>query len=199
MQTSRSNDAGLPEIDTHHFEVDLQPCLRRLRRFQRDRPAFIKLIQRLVYELELQGKIKQLKLLLALDRAELYREAGDQWPSPRVSLAIYKDRYMEEQLLRHELGHEADRWNPQMLYDPTIEKRWKHCSWALNVAADISLDARLGKGGLGKTWRRDDFLRMLGKDQEGLFEEAWANPPTTWPAIELLAKRLLAIQAAKAR
>jgi hypothetical protein len=195
----------LPEIDTREFEWFLEPWPSKLRRFRQRHPRFVDLVHKLVIELQLQGKIEHLKIHQSyFGRAELYREVGHQWPGPRVCLAIYKDRYMDKRLLRHELRHEADHWNPEMHYNPEIEQRWKDCwmsavwrggLWSpLNVAADISLDGRRGTGGLGKEWRREDFHRALGKEHDSLFEEAWANPPTTWPAIEALAKRLLAIQ-----
>ena len=160
MPALKANDAGLPEIDTREFEWFLEPWPSKLRRFRQRHPRFVDLVHKLVIELQLQGKIEHLKIHQSyFGRAELYREVGHQWPGPRVCLAIYKDRYMDKRLLRHELRHEADHWNPEMHYNPEIEQRWKDCwmsavwrggLWSpLNVAADISLDVRRGTGGLG--------------------------------------------------
>jgi hypothetical protein len=55
------------------------------------------------------------------------------------------------------------------------------------MAANISLDARLGDGGLGKKRRRKEFCQWFGKEYDGFFEEVWENEPATWPAIEALA------------
>jgi hypothetical protein len=170
--------------------------------FAANRDAFEALLRRLIVELGLQGQIEVLRICWPREgRTVLYRE--DPWPSKRLNLEMYTDpeKYMDEQLLRHELGHEADRQDPEMLYDPAIEERWKHC-WALSgagkrwkpldLAANISLDARLGGRGLGKKKRLEEFRKIVGKEHGWLFEEAWANPPRTWPEIEGLAKRLLA-------
>ncbi len=197
MPALNANDAGLPEIDTRDFEVDLQPCPSELKRFRENRPAFLNLLHSLIIELKLQGQIEQLKICAPdspdRSRAELFRKIEHPWPSRRLCLAIYRDRYMDERLLRHELGHEADRPNPEMRYDPAIEERWKNC-WAFNLAANISLNARLGDGGLGRESDRPNFQELVGREHEELFEEAWTNPPRTWPDIEELAKRLLAIR-----
>jgi hypothetical protein len=181
-------DGRLPEIDTSHFECGFF-SLSQSEQFLRDRPDFINLLHRLIIELQLEGQIERLKVKPDRCRAELYREPENPWPSKRLCLEIYPDRYMDERLLRHELGHEADRWNPKMLYDPAIEERWK-LHWAFNLAANISLDARLCDGGLGRDLRLKDFRSMLGEDCESVFEEAWTNPPKTWPKIEALASKL---------
>jgi hypothetical protein len=178
----------LPEIDTSDFELALSDS--QLQQFLQDRHAFVNLLQRLIIELRLQGQIEHLKICEpARGHAEIYREPGNPWPSKRLGLDIYLDRHMDERLLRHELGHEADRWNPEMGYDPAIEERWKG-HWALNLAANISLDARLGDRGLGKELRRSDFRSEVGEDYDSVFEEAWGNPPKTWSEIEALATRL---------
>ena len=96
-------------------------------------------------------------------------------------------------MLRHEFQHEADRRNQEMLYDPAIDERWKKNRWALDVAANISVDARLGERGLGKECRREDFRQAVGGQHEAVFEETWANPPRTWPEIEVLAIKLVEI------
>ncbi len=189
---SEEKDHHFPEIDTEDFELALSDSQRQ--QFLKDRPAFVHLLDRLVVELGLQGQIEHLEICKpARCRAELYREPGNAWPSKRLCLDIYPDRYMDEHLLRHELGHEADRWNPKMLYDPAIEERWKRC-WAFNLAANISLDRRLGDGGLGKEMRREDFQAELGEEHGDVFEEVWADPPKTWPQIEALATKLSALQ-----
>jgi hypothetical protein len=101
---------------------------------------------------------------------------------------------MDERLLRHELGHEADRRNPKMLYDSAIHERWKDNCWALDIAANISLDSRLGKFGLGLRRRRKEFLDALGEKHISVFRTSWSAPPQTWPEIEALAQHLLALR-----
>lgn len=183
--------ANLAVIDTSHFERGFFSFSKR-EQFIKDRPAFRKLLQKLIIELHLEGQIEHLKVKCDQGRAELYREPGNFWPSKHICLEIYPDRYMDEQLLRHELGHEADRWNPKMLYDPAVEERWKG-HWAFNLAANISLDARLGDGGLGKELNLKEFRSVLREDYDTVFEEAWADPLKTWPEIEALAIKLSAL------
>jgi hypothetical protein len=108
-----------------------------------------------------------------------------------VCLEIYLDDYMNRRLLRHEFGHEADRWNPRMQYDGTIETRFRDCPSALDCAANISLDARLGRRGLGRNRRRSEFVSLFGENRIDLFDNSWANPPLDWPAIERLARVLV--------
>ena len=180
-----------PKICTRGFEDVLSNA--ELKCFCSHRPAFIKLIHQIVIELKLQGYIEYLNISSpAQDRAALYRT--NPWPSKILHLDIYKDKYMDERLLRHELGHEADRRNPDMLYDPTIEVRWKEANYRIfEMAANISLDARLGDGGLGRKRRQEEFCQKFGKEYDDFFEEAWANAPATWPDIEKLARKLLKI------
>jgi hypothetical protein len=172
---------GFPDIDTTEFEEALSPSDRR--RFRADRHRFVRLVQRLIVELALQGHLDHLNVgVPAQGRAELYRRREAPWPSKRLCLDLYSDRYMDARLLRHELGHEADRRNPEMLYDPAAELRWKGgTQWALDVAANISLDARLGDGGLGREWRLQEFRRFFGSEHDSVFDRAWRNPPRTWP------------------
>ena len=177
-----------PEIDTTDLEFEMELWNRP---FDRDR--FRDLIYRLIVELQLQGQIEHIKVSGAQrGRAELFRTGRDGWPSPGVCLDIYADeRCMDERLLRHELGHEADRRNPAMQYDPAIEQRWAgDNAWALDMAANVSLDSRLGKRGLGKARRQKEFVEKFGADRLPEFQEAWANPPTTWLEIDALATRL---------
>ena len=187
---SDRTNCDLPEIDTSDFECALSTA--ELRRFRSNRPAFVRLLHRIVIELKLQGHIEHLNICSPdRCRAELYRDRKNPWPSKNLCLDIYTNKYMDERLLRHELGHEADRRNPDMLYDPTIEEHWQGQDyWILEMAANISLDARLGDGGLGKKRRRKEFCQNFGKEYDGSFEEVWANAPTTWPAIGALASKL---------
>lgn len=187
---SDRTNCDLPKIDTSDFELALSDA--ELMRFYSNRPAFVSLVNQIVIELKLQGHIEHLNICSpAYCRAELYRDHNNPWPSKNLCLDIYTNKYMDERLLRHELGHEADRRNPDMLYDPTIEKRWRGQNfWILEMAANISLDARLGDGGLGKKKRRKEFCQKFGKEYDSFFEEVWANAPTTWPAIEALSSKL---------
>ncbi len=184
------NDSGFPQIDTEDLELSLS--VSQLRKFRKNRLGFVQLLKRLIVELGLQGQIEHLKVCSpAHCRAELYRGPDSPWPSKRVWLDIYIDQYMDEQLLRHEFQHEADRRNPEMLYDPALDSRWKKNRWPLDVAANISVDARLGERGLGKERRREEFRQSVGGQHEAVFEEVWANPPRTWPEIEDLANKLV--------
>ena len=180
----------LPEIDTSDFECALSN--EELRSFRLHRPAFVRLVHKIVIQLDLQEHIKHLNICSPdRCRAELYRDKNNPWPSKNLCLDIYKDKYMDEKLLRHEFGHEADRRNPKMRYDPMIEKRWEGAKfWILEMAANISLDARLGDGGLGKKKRQEEFCLNFGQEYDALFEEVWANAPATWPDIEKLATKL---------
>ena len=164
--------------------------------FRKKLPEFVKLVHRLIKELGLQGQIEYLAVgVPSRGRAEIFRKPQHPWPSKRLCLEIYPERFMCERLLRHELGHEADRQNSAMLYDPAIEARWKcNRSWALELAANISLDARLADRGLGKDFRKKDFLEQVGKLHIDYFEQIWENPPRTWPEIEDLAGDLLKLK-----
>jgi len=192
---NKQNDEGMPEIDTRDFEEGLQTFRseQEVMYFPQRRPEFIKLVHRLILELGLQNQIEYLDVRYPLgdgpeERAVMYRdERTNPWPSKRMILEIYGDRYMDERLLRHELGHEADRRNPDMHYEPAIEKRWAG-RWELHLAMNISLDARLGEQGLGKEFRWErEFLPRVGAHYRSLFEEIWASPPKTWPEMEALA------------
>ena len=187
---SDRTNSDLPKIDTSDFELALSNV--ELRSFLSKRLEFVGLVHQIVIELKLQGHIEHLNIYSpARSRAELYRDHENPWPSKNLCLDIYTNKYMDEQLLRHELGHEADRRNPNMLYDPKIEERWRGQNfWILEMAANISLDARLGDGGLGKKKRRKEFCQKFGKEYDSFFEEVWANAPTTWPAIEALSSKL---------
>lgn len=61
----------------------------------------------------------------------------------------------------------------------------------LDIAANISLDSRLGERGLGKECRYMEFRKALGGRHNDVFEESWTNPPKTWPEIEELARKLM--------
>jgi hypothetical protein len=128
---------GTPEIDTIDFELGLGE--EQLEQFKKERPAFIEKIYRLIRELQLEGKIERLKICSQTQmRAVLYREPVDPWPSNKICMELYPDKYMDEGLLSHELGHEADRHNSSMQYDPEIESRWKDRG-ELEIAANLSL------------------------------------------------------------
>lgn len=195
-ELSKDDCEPFPEIDTTCLELMFRGDETREELFQQTRSELEALLFRLIDELGLRHKIQHLKIKpQSRDRNELYREPGNPWPSRRISLDIDSDRYMCERLLRHELGHEGDRWNPRMLYDPAIEERWPNQErWALELAANISLDARLGEGGLGKEFRRKDFLAAIGRQHAAFFEDNWQNPPQTWPEIEELAHKLLELR-----
>lgn len=183
----------LPEIDTTDFECALSK--EQLMSFRRHRPEFIKLIHQIIIELNLQGQIEHLSICSPdRGRSELYRNKKNPWPSKNLCLNIYTEKYMDERLLRHELGHEADRRNPSMQYDASVEERWKgEHQWILEMAANISLDARLGDCGLGKQKRKEEFFQNLGIEHEDLFEEIWTSPPVKWLTIEKIAFKLFEI------
>jgi len=190
-------DSVLPTVDTSHIELWFSPA--QLRVFHRRRGKFVTLIHSVVTELGLHGRIEHLAVSgPTLGRACLYRKAENPWPSKRLNLEIYLDRYMDARLIRHEFGHEADRWNPEMLFDNDIHERLREHAWALDTAANISLDARLGRLGLGRRRRRDEFLSLLGTHHARFFSELWASPPSTWPEIEALALRLAELRPATA-
>jgi hypothetical protein len=176
-----------PKIITEDFELGLDEPDCTL--FKKKRDNFISLIEQIIEDLDLTGKIEKL-FICPPDRrrAEIYRAPNMPWPSKILFMDIYNDRYLDENLLRHELGHEADRWRPEMKYDPEIENRWQG-RWELELAANISLDSRLGDGGLGKEKRKADFLHSVGLDHMDIFEEAWNNPPVTWIEMESLANK----------
>src|ERR1700740_638855 len=78
-----------------------------------------------------------------------------------------------------------------MLFDPKIYDRWKEPHfWALNLAMDITLDARLGEHGLGQNFRLANSHDEIGSDHDDLFKKEWTAPRMTWPDIEILAKEL---------
>lgn len=195
MKTNCETNDCFPEIDTKDLELAFKGSDEEMR-FRNKLPEFVKLIHGLIKELSLQGQIEYFAVgVPSRGRAEIFRKPQHPWPQKRLCLEIYPERFMCERLLRHELGHEADRRNPAMLYDPSIEARWKGSqAWALELAANISLDARLGDGGLGKDFRKKDFLEQVGKLHIDYFEQIWENPPRTWPEIEDLANRLLQLK-----
>lgn len=188
MSDRTNND--LPEIDTSDFECALSN--EELRCFRLNRHAFFSLVHQIVKELNLKGHIEHLNICSPdRCRAELYRNHENPWPSKNLCLDIYTNKYMDDRLLRHEFKHEADRRDPNMRYDPIIEERWKgKKNWILEMAANISVDARLGDSGLGKKRRQEEFNQNFGKEYDALFEEVWADPPATWPDIEALATKL---------
>ena len=180
-----------PIIDTKDFELGLSDTKKK--EFQGNKEAFKRLIKQVITELKLNGYIEHLKICSPpQNRAVLYRDCENPWPSKTLCLDIYSDKnkYMCTRLLRHEFGHEADRQSPGMLYDPSIEKRWRKCRWVFEMAANISLDARLGDLGLGKEKRLKEFQIEIGTKHINFFEEQWTNPPQTWPAIEDLANKI---------
>jgi len=52
------NDSGFSEIDTEDLELSLSHS--QLRRFNKNRPGFVQLVNRLIAELGLQGQIDHL-------------------------------------------------------------------------------------------------------------------------------------------
>lgn len=187
--SNRTND-DLPEIDTRDFLLGLSKKEQRC--FRSQLPAFVSLVHQIIKELNLQGHIKHINICSPdRCRAELYRNHENPWPSKNLCLDIYTDKYMDDRLLRHEFMHEADRRDPEMKYDPAIEERWKgEKYWILEMAANISVDARLGDSGLGKKRRQEEFNQNFGEEYNALFEEVWGAPPATWPDIVALATKL---------
>ena len=188
-----------PEIDTEYFELHLRGDEEATERFRNNKQSFLNPIYRVIKELNLCGKIEHLTVSASESHECSQICPYDPWPSKRLWLYIYKHRYMEKELLRHEFQHEADRWNKDMGYDNEIEKQWKRnptWTWALNLAANISVDARLDKHrqGLGKAIRRKDFIDEISKECLDIFEHAWENPPTTWQDIDDLAMRLVELR-----
>jgi hypothetical protein len=176
----------MPEIDLSDFR---SPRAAERIAFNRDRQKFVAMIYRVITELGLVNEIEHLTVHGPINnRAELYRNAPEDWPSRRLQLDIYWHRYLDANLLRHEFGHEADRRNPAMLYDPLIERRWRaKRDTALEIICNLSLDARLGSGGLGRECRLIEFREAFGTERDPIFEAAWQSPPMTWPAMEELA------------
>src|ERR1044072_265013 len=124
-------------IDTDDYELSLDEDV--LEQFLADRSVFIDLMRRIIDELGLTGYVEHLTVSFpAQGRAEIYRDRDYPWPSTRLCLDLYPGRHLDERLLRHEFGHEADRRNPAMGYDPTIETRWKGNN-AFEMAANVSL------------------------------------------------------------
>jgi hypothetical protein len=184
----------LPDVDTGEFEECLATEKRQV--FQRERSDFVALVYEIISELGLEGCLDHVTVSgLTWDHALLCRRTEEPWPSRRVLLELYPDRYMDRELLTHEFGHEADRHNPDMLYTNEIEQRFEgDTGWALTCAANISLDARLGDRGLGRERRRTEFVGLLGRRHLALFDENWAHPPLDWPGIAALAEKLLQLQ-----
>ena len=109
---------------------------------------------------------------------------------------------MDERLIQHEFGHEADRHYLDPPFDPQIYIRWKEPRfWALNLAWDISLDARLAARdwGLGEDYRRTNFYDEVGKHHQYIFDEAWSKRLKTWKEIENLAEELHILGRQKSR
>jgi hypothetical protein len=191
------NDAippGMPEIDTEDFELELSPD-DELEEFKRKRTEFLNLIYDLIRELKLEGKIEILKICSpAKQRNEIYREPKNSWPSKKICIDICHKKYMNKALLSHELGHEADRHDPSMQYDQDIESRCKN-QWEFEMAANISLDARLEKRklGLGKSYRWKEFHQCF-PEQKKIFDDYWATPPDTWSKIKKFANKLKKIK-----
>lgn len=176
---------SMPDVDTS----ELGECLKCFGKPPINHAAFVDLIHKIVRELNLRGKIVGIKVKgPMLSRAQLYRERENPWPSPYVVLDLYLDRYLEENLIRHEFGHEADRHDPTMGYDPEVEIRWRRLPCVFDLAANISLDSRLAPRGLSKAKRIAEFQDVLGFSDDVWFEKLWANPPRTWAAISELAR-----------
>ncbi len=189
----------MPYIDTSEFEDEMGESQRI--EFEIHRDNFILLIRNIIDELGLAEHIELVKVYSpAGGHAALWRENSDEWPSPKLNLDIYtdKNRYLCANLIRHEFGHEADRHNSEMHYEPAIEKRWMNGpNWNLfHLIVNISLDSRLAEQGLGKAERRREFDQVrkehpeFFEGQPNFFEDTWNNPPSTWPAIEALTRKL---------
>jgi hypothetical protein len=189
----------LPTINTSKFEwmLDIysQPPLD---------PIFVELIHKAVNELNLAGKLTTITVRGFNDpvkgHAQIYRERPNLWPSTEVILEMYLDQahYLNENLIYHEFGHEADRHDLPG-YDPKLDERWPYTSasfWALNVAMNISVDTRLHGRGLSKEENLVEFRNHLRTNHESdiLFVRSWAHPPQTWQAIEELANELLQLK-----
>ena len=197
---TNGSNGDFPEIDIKtYFEDGLSWHEKEC--FLRNKRKFLDLIYRVIKDIGLCGKIEHLTVSTPYSdppRTEICRKDGP-WPSKKLWLYIYEDRcrYMDERLLRHEFQHEADRWDEDMDYDPEIEKLWTRnptWAWALTLAANISVDARLRERGLGEEFRRENFIQMVGKEHVNIFEDEWKNPPTTWSDIDYLAMRLLELR-----
>jgi len=187
---------NLPEIDTSDFEASFNFESPEQKLFLEKRQEFKQLIFQIIEELDLLGKIESLAICSpATGRAMLYREKKDPWPSKKLCLDIYTDRYLDENLIRHEFMHEADRWNPDMKYDPEIERKWggsqEHEKAVFETILNISVDSRLANRGLGKEKRRKNFHELMGKEFDELFEDIWASPPNNWPEFEKVTIHLL--------
>ena len=181
---------GMPVIDTSEFQSFHE---REYAAFQENRDRFVCLIYRVIGELGLENQIEHLTVRgHTTGRAMLYRNLSDPWPSKRLNLDLYFDRFLDRKLLTHEFGHEADRRDPSMLYDPEIEERWKE-DYALEIVCNLSLDSRLGSRGLGKECRLIEFRKGFGDHLDSVFEVAWARPPASWPEMEELALKLRAL------
>jgi hypothetical protein len=193
-----TKDTFFPEIDFEDFELSMHPD--ELPIFNQRKEEFQKLIFKVIEELNLRGKIEKLSIDSTLDvrRAEIHREKGHPFPSKELRLCIYLDNYMDENLIRHEFMHEADRHNPEMEYDPDLEKKWQgyptYERAILETVINISVDSRLEDRGLGKERRKTNFHELIGEGQEQLFEDLWENPPKTWPGFENTAKHLISIK-----
>lgn len=136
---NKLND-DMPKIDMERF--------KKLNKFRKEEiknneEKFINLIKSIIEELDLTGKIDYITVGAHLGQNAIYRTLENPWPEKKLHVSIEFKKWLDENLLRHEFGHEADRHNPDMHYDPEIENNWKG-RWEFNLAANISLDSRLG-------------------------------------------------------
>ena len=185
------NADGLPDIDTKDLKYAMVEIYSR--RF--DEQAFKLVLCKIIRELDLQGKIETIKVFATDGRAQFIPDKTEKGLRKFRNLGfdIYPDeRYLDEKLIRHELQHVADRFNPAMEYYSEIDnpERWDQ---AMNLAANISVDARHGELGLGELFRWEKEFRPF-LDDKALFDKEWTNPPKTWPEIEALAIRLLELK-----
>lgn len=195
-----------PDIDIENFELRYTH-----RKIEGD--TFKKLLRKVLKELNLYSKLEYIEVNGSdEDRAQLYRERENQWPSPKVELDIDIDRYLNKQLLMHEFAHEADRWDENFKYNDQIDKKFaplkgnqkdeKYKEYnAYNLAWNISIDSRRSPKCLSKEYRfkeyKDYFEPKNYKDYpkvgDDWFEELWANPPKTHCEIVGLANKFIGI------
>jgi len=163
------------------------------------RGAFVSLVASVTEQLGIADKIESLAVHGPDNaRAEMWREPSEQWPQTRLHLDIYPCRYLERSLLTHEFGHERDRHDSSMSYDPEIEGAWHRSDHfdLFELVVNISLDSRLGSEGLGREYRKDEFKLFVQDHPEyfsnapDFFEKTWAHPPSTWPEMDSLAHQI---------
>ena len=180
-------DEGLPEIVTKALATEASFAFLPF-----DSEAFESLVKKIIRELDLVGKIKTITAFgPRLRCAQLIPNGrGNGLKIFRdLEFDIYPGRYLDEKLIRHEFQHLADRYDPDLKYYPEIDDgRW---DYAMNIAANISVDKRLAGRGLTRGENLAAFAKYLGSNHDpAWFDELWDKPPLTWRAIEDLAIKL---------